>query len=189
MQCDEPAEERLRQPLALLRETRDRDALDVLVPLAEAGGAQAQLLLGWTYQVGRGHAVDAAMAERWYAAAAEQEYPAAHFYLAALRAASGRDEEARALFERAAEQGFAPAWYRLALLDLKHQGSERRAISRLRLARERGHLPSAIRLARLALRGRCGVREWSRALIALPFLALAVVQLASREPDDERLLR
>jgi TPR repeat protein len=188
MRTDEPAEERLRQALSLIREKKDREAIELLRQLAAAGQPQAQLLLGWTYQLGRGQPVDKKMAERWYAAASEQDYPPAQFYLGALRQERGETKEALVMFERAAAREFPPACYRLALHYLKLPGYERKALSLLRLAKEQGSLPAAIRLSRVGLAGRLGLRACLRAIVDLPILTFRLFRLASSDPDDERLL-
>lgn len=186
---DEPTEERLRRALKLIRAMRDRDAIDILRPLAAAGQPQAQLLLGWTYQVGRGHPVDKATAEHWYAAAATHDYPPAQFYLGALHQERGETQEALNLFERAATREFPPACYRLALHYLRRRGYEQNALSLLETARKQGSLPAAIKLARMGLSGRFGLRAWLRAVFDLPLNAVRVFRLASSDPNDERLLR
>ncbi|MGC1095551.1 MAG: SEL1-like repeat protein [Pseudolabrys sp.] len=45
--------------------------------LAERGNAQAQAILGFIYEHGRGVPQDYAAAVRWYVSAAEQGYPTA----------------------------------------------------------------------------------------------------------------
>lgn len=53
-------------------------ALELLLPLAEAGNAKAQCYLGSMYQGGLGVPVDGQQAVKWFLRAAEQEVDAEH---------------------------------------------------------------------------------------------------------------
>jgi TPR repeat protein len=52
-----------------------------LIPLAERGNAEAQALLGFMYEYGRGIPQDAVVAVQWYTCAAEQGHPFAQYQL------------------------------------------------------------------------------------------------------------
>jgi len=52
-----------------------------LIPLAERGNAEAQALLGFMYEYGRGVPQNEVVAVQWYACAAEQGNPSAQYQL------------------------------------------------------------------------------------------------------------
>jgi TPR repeat protein len=186
---DQPAEERLREANGLLKEGRYDEAVRILKPLADAAMPQAQLLLGLTFEAGRGHRKDDVSARRWYEMAAEQRYAPAEFYLGSLQARRGERDSARVMFERAAAQAFLPALYRLALLGLGRCRESEAAIAYLREAANRGDIPSSIKLERLALERSSSLAERAHSLVALLKFAFEVVRLGTRSPHDERLLR
>ncbi|MBX9825573.1 MAG: sel1 repeat family protein [Xanthobacteraceae bacterium] len=90
-------------------------------PLAEAGDARAQSILGLAHYRGRGGVPqDLDEAARWFRQAADQGDATAQFYLG-LMYAEGRGvpqsyTEAAKWYRLAAERGEAPAQYNLALL-------------------------------------------------------------------------
>ncbi len=91
-----------------------------LVALAKGGDAEAQVTLGWMYEIGRGVARDPARAAEWYRRAAAQGDPLAEYALAELYVRGlgvPRDEAAAAaLYRAAAEAGNASAQYKLGAL-------------------------------------------------------------------------
>jgi uncharacterized protein len=56
-------------------------AVRILGPLAERGNAEAQALLGFMYEYGRGVPQNAVVAVHWYVCAAEQGNPAGQYHL------------------------------------------------------------------------------------------------------------
>lgn len=83
-----------------------RQALNVWLPLAEAGDPKAQTFVGEIYEKGLGAAPDCKSAARWYRLAAGQDYPRACLNLASLyETGCGVD----------ADQGLALEWYRRGL--------------------------------------------------------------------------
>jgi hypothetical protein len=188
---DEPAEERVRTAKSMLVEGRHEEAIRFLTPLAESGMPQAQLLLGWTFEAGYGQARVESRAKELYQLAADQGYPPAEFYLAALHHRRGETAAARTLFERAASHDFPPAYYRLALthMNSREEHELELAAALLRKAEAGGHLPSAIRLRRLVLKSNAALWSKFRALCELTKLALSVIALGTKSPHDERLLR
>jgi len=56
-------------------------AVQILGPLAEQGNAEAQALLGFMYEFGRGVPQNAVVAVHWYVCAAEQGNAAGQYYL------------------------------------------------------------------------------------------------------------
>jgi uncharacterized protein len=58
-----------------------RTAVRILAPLAERGNAEAQAVLGFMYEYGRGVPQNAVVAVHWYVCAAEQGNPAGQYHL------------------------------------------------------------------------------------------------------------
>ncbi|MFL6797385.1 MAG: tetratricopeptide repeat protein [Xanthobacteraceae bacterium] len=101
-------------------------ALDEARPLADAGDARAQSLVGLMYYRGRGTAQDHAEATKWFRRAADNGDAAAEFYLG-LMFADGQGlpqdyEQAAIWYRRAAERGDAQAQYNLGLAYAKGEG-------------------------------------------------------------------
>ena len=80
-------------------------ALEILLPLAQAGNFQAQKIVANIYDFGHGVEVNAAEAVKWYRLAAEQGDPVAQNNLAAL-VLNENPEEAMKWYFAAAKQGF-----------------------------------------------------------------------------------
>lgn len=96
-------------------------ARNLALPRAEAGDKAAQTLLAEIYSRGLGVPKDAAASKKWYGLAAAQGVPEAEFRYGVILLAEGRPEkqdEARALMERAAAKGNALASFNLAQLML-----------------------------------------------------------------------
>jgi TPR repeat protein len=98
-----------------LREFHDgmySSAMDILLPLAEVGNAEAQCVIGNMYHMGLGVEVNADEAIKWYQQSSELGYGVASSNLAGilLSAVYGYDastkEKADQLFRKAREQGF-----------------------------------------------------------------------------------
>src|SRR3546814_4292055 len=77
-----PAAAGFAEAMAAYRIADYHTAYEEFLPLAEGGMAAAQYKLGLMYENGRGVAKDLAMAEKWYALAAEQGYSSAQYNLA-----------------------------------------------------------------------------------------------------------
>jgi uncharacterized protein len=101
----------MKEALEEAREAIEREeykrASDLLRPLADAGSADAQYLLGDLYFTSAG--VDAHESRQWLEQAAAQQHPEAIFRLASWRSdglfGTPTDEEGRALLIHAAELG------------------------------------------------------------------------------------
>ena len=95
-------------------------AIDLWLPLAEAGDARAQEFVGILYEEGHGVPKDVAKAIEWYERAAESGDMAAQFNLGRIYMNGEiveRDlERARDLLQRAADQGDSDAEALLAAL-------------------------------------------------------------------------
>jgi localization factor PodJL len=145
-------------------DTRTGRALSIPQPLrtaAEAGDPAAAFELGSRYLEGRGVAVSAAEAAKWYQRAADAGIAPAQYRLGSLyEKGSGvlRDfERARRLYERAAETGNGKAMHNLAVMFAQGQASERpdyrTAAQWFRKAAEHGVTDSQYNLGILYARG------------------------------------
>jgi hypothetical protein len=104
----------------------------VLVPLAAAGEAQAQFILGAFYLYAQGVAQDVHQAIAYWQQAAAQGMALAQTSLGALYAAQGRDDEARGLLAQAAAQGEGYAASALQMFGEQPSAAVQRAIRILR---------------------------------------------------------
>jgi TPR repeat protein len=99
-------------------------ALQEITPLAKAGHADAQHLLGLMYYMGRGVARDYKRAMLWHRKAADQGKPDAQYVVGAMyytgNAVETDPKQAVAWFRRAAEKGHAEAQHALALMYRYH---------------------------------------------------------------------
>jgi uncharacterized protein len=100
-------------------------ALKEIAPLAKAGHARAQHLLGLMYYMGRGVTRDYRQAFTWHRKAAEQGQADAQYVVGAMyytgNAVVQDQRHAVSWFRRAAEQGHAEALYALGLMYRYHQ--------------------------------------------------------------------
>src|SRR5690349_17035146 len=100
-------------------------ALKEITPLAKAGNADAQHLLGLMYYMGRGVPRDYKEAFEWHRKAALQGKADAQYVIAAMyyegNAVPVDQKQAVYWFRKAAEQGNAEAQYALGLLYRYHQ--------------------------------------------------------------------
>ena len=99
-------------------------ALKEITPLAKAGHADAQHLLGLMYYMGRGVARDYRQAMHWHRKAADQGKPDAQYVVGAMyytgNAVDTDPKQAVSWFRRAAEKGHAEAQHALALMYRYH---------------------------------------------------------------------
>ncbi|MEO7579171.1 MAG: tetratricopeptide repeat protein [Massilia sp.] len=100
-------------------------ALKEIAPLAQAGQADAQHLLGLMYYMGRGVARDYKLAMQWHRKAALQGKADAQYVVGAMyytgNAVPQDHAQAAAWFRKAATQGHAEAQHALGLLYRYHQ--------------------------------------------------------------------
>src|SRR5262245_12904972 len=112
----------------------------------------------------------------------------AQYYLGKMYLRREDRELAASQFTRAAQQSFAPAYFQLAMREIRTRGETDEAIRRLAEGRCNGHLPCAIWLAGVTLRGRYGLLRRGKGLLAalacfFPFLWLRVTNRS-----DDRVL-
>jgi TPR repeat protein len=114
----------LAEGVAAYNEHRYALALKDVAPLAEAGNADAQHLLGLMYYMGRGVRRDYRTAFLWHYKAADQGLPAAQYVVGAMyytgNGVSRDQTQAVAWFRKAAEQGHPDAQYALGLMYRYH---------------------------------------------------------------------
>ena len=100
-------------------------ALKEVTPLAKAGHADAQHLLGLMYYMGRGVARDYKQAMLWHRKAAQQGKSDAQYVVGAMyytgNAVPQDHKTAVAWFRKAAEQGHAEAQHAMGLMYRYHQ--------------------------------------------------------------------
>jgi len=126
------------------------NAVRLLMPLAQAGSAQAQLQMGDLYYHGHGVKESDEEALRWYERAAKQglaqaQFQAGNMYAYGLGVAANDlevDRKAALYYFEAARQGHREAQYGLAILILAGKGVERdeaEADKWMRRAADQGH--------------------------------------------------
>lgn len=93
-----------------------------LRPLAAAGNADAQYLVGVMYSHGKGVARDAATSARWYEKAARQGNADAAFNLGFMRYQQGKFDDAAPWLLKAAQKGNGMAQYLVGSMYLHGQG-------------------------------------------------------------------
>ena len=95
-------------------------ALELLLPLATQGNAEAQLLLGWLYANGEGVTKNDQEAAKWYRLAAEQGYADAQYSLGVMhkkgKGVTQDYQQALKWHRLAAAQGDAYAQYNLGMM-------------------------------------------------------------------------
>jgi TPR repeat protein len=116
------------------------------LPLAEAGNADAQTMLGIIYEEGHGVSQDYAAAVTWYRRAADQGHPDAQFYLACMhdfgKGVPLDPAAAVKWLRQAADQGHTDAQFNLGVMYEEGIGvsqDQHAAVSWYRRAAEHGH--------------------------------------------------
>jgi len=111
------------------------EAIEIALPLAEAGDQDAQFLLGWMYDGGTGTERDDQAALTWYQAAAEQGHPVAQFNLALMydngNGTGNYDQQKQKAvqwYTAAAEQNYTRAQYNLAIMYEDGEGVEQKMV-------------------------------------------------------------
>lgn len=136
-------------------------ALDLWMPLADDGDAEAQFGVAYLYDEGLGVPQDGVEAIRWYRLAADQGHLKSQFNLGTLYQSGRKDVPAdpgRAAdwYRMAAKQGHPKAQYHLGKLYYRGQGLPRNydlARDWLQKSADQGYVPSINHLAVLYVRG------------------------------------
>jgi len=123
-----------------MEEKAYKEAVRLLLPLAERNSEYALLSLGWIYETGATGAPDKDAARSYYEHAASQGSATAHLYLGRLLLRNGQDEEAKAIVQRG--QKFSDEDCRSALAELSDKVDEGLAAKALK----QGALEEAIHL-------------------------------------------
>ncbi|MBI3708446.1 MAG: sel1 repeat family protein [Proteobacteria bacterium] len=121
-----PARAGFEDGKALWLKTQYDKAFPELLPAAQAGNGEAQVMVGFMYYTGRGAGQDYAEAAKWYRAAADQGNATAQYRLGLMyrdgRGVAAEPETAVAWYRKAADQGHAMAQYRLGFRYANGQG-------------------------------------------------------------------
>ena len=176
----------------LLNQGRFQEAYDLTVPSATAGVSNAQMTLGWMYQVGKGVERDLEQAKFWYRSALQSQAPRAEFYLGTVYWNESAFAEAIEWFQKAASQGFTPAMYQLGRMYRHGVGVPRDQILAAKYVEEAargGHIFARRDLAREMLRGRHGLSRIPIGFIRLIQLGWSAIKTASKNIEDDVLFR
>ena len=153
-------------------------ALEIWMPLAKAGDAQAQAWVGSLYANGDGVDIDDGTAFGWYLKSAEAGNVQAQSNIGAMYAMgkgiAQDNEEAVRWFERAAENGDAHGQFNLAVLLTSGTGVAKnlaKAAEWYRKAAEGGHYPSQSRLGQMYATGHGVERDRVQAYLWLSLAA------------------
>lgn len=166
-------------------------AIQQMHQLSTEGHSPAQVFLGWASELGRTGNVNLDEARRWYSAAAKAGNAVGQLYLGSLLIRHGEESAGADWIRRAADQGYAPALYRLGKLYEAGVGVERSDAEGVRCmekAAVAGH-PFAQRwIAVRAIKGRDGWKAFLRGVkwfISTPILAFKL----GWNPEDPNILQ
>lgn len=186
--------DKLKTAEQLLNDEKYQDAYAAYLSLAEDDQSDAQLdaqiMVGWMKENGRGTSQDSTGALEWYRKAANAERPVAQFHVGRILMRTGESSEALRWFEKAASREYMPAVYRLAwayesgtgtLVDKDH------ALTLFSQSANGGHLPSQMVLAKRILKGSQGsfMRFWGVYQVLKIYLETTLV--AWRDMRDDRI--
>lgn len=150
-----PAQAGLEEGLTAYRNKNYQTALNEMLPLAKAGNARAQNVMGLLYQGGHGVPQDHAESLRWLVLSAEQNEPTAFNNLGVVysKGLGVKQDHAEAVkwFRRAADAGNELGTYNLAYKYEKGEGTRRSYAEALRLYQigaQRGHAPAEAAVGR-----------------------------------------
>ncbi|HEY5789565.1 MAG TPA: tetratricopeptide repeat protein [Gammaproteobacteria bacterium] len=154
--------------------------LPALERRAAAGDAEARLLLGEAYHLGRAVPRDDSVAQRWFTLAADSGAALAQYWLGRKHDAGEQVSQDYALaaqwYRRAAEQGLAAAQNRLGELYLRGLGVDQdyaAALDWFRRAAEQGHDEGLANLAAMHYHGRGVDRDYHAAFVLFHRAAVA----------------
>jgi uncharacterized protein len=176
----------------LLNQGRFIEAYDLTLPLATAGVTNAQMILGWMYQVGKGVDRDLEQAKVWYRSALDSQSPRAEFYLGTVYWNESDFVEAIVWFQKAASHGSTPAMYQLGRMYRHGVGVPRDQILAAKYvddAARGGHIFARRDLAREMLKGRHGLLRIPVGLIRFIHVVWSAIRTASTNIEDDLLCR
>jgi TPR repeat protein len=167
-------------------------AFDVYRRMATEGEMQAQTVLGWMYQLGRGVPRDLREAEKWYLAAAISGSSAAQFRLATMYRLSSRSSGALDWLQRAAVKAYPPAVFSLGVMYDRGEGvpiDKKKARAYFEEAAQKGHVFAIRNVAGDMIMGRRGVKAIPLGLVLMAKALSKGAVLARDEPQSELILR
>lgn len=176
----------------LLKDGRLKEAYDLALRLATTGESDAQMKLGWMYQVGKGVERDLEQAKTWYRAALQTQSPRAEFYLGTVYWNESAFPEAISWFEKAASHGFTPAMYHLGRMYRHGVGvprDQRLAAKYVEEAAQGGHIFAQRDLAREMVRGHHGLLRIPVGFVRLIQVGYSGVTTGWRNFEDDQLFR
>jgi len=143
----------LAEGIAAYRQGNFDTALKELTPEAESGNAEAQIYLGRMYELGKGAAMDAAAAFKWYLTAANQGNLTAEEILGmSYLTGMGVDKDVPAALkwlQASASGGRASAQYQLASMFGRGEGVPKNsviALKWLRMSADQHYVPALVDL-------------------------------------------
>jgi TPR repeat protein len=149
----------LKTAESLLDSEKFQEAYAAYLSLAEDGKLDAQVMVGWMKEHGRGISRDLAGALEWYRKAAEGGSSVAQYHLGTILVKTGEPSEAFRWYAESASSAYMPAVYRLAWAYEVGTGTpidKGLAGTLFKKNASRGHLPSKLVLAKKMLRGSHG---------------------------------
>jgi len=174
----------------LLDDEKFQEAYTAYLSLAEDGQLDAQVMVGWMKENGRGVSRDLAGALEWYRKAAERGSSVAEFHLGTVLMKTGEKSEAFLWYTKAASSAYMPAVYRLAWAYESGTGTpidKDLAGTLFKKNASRGHLPSELVLAKKMLKGSQGDFNRILGIYYILKIYVQVVLIARRDLGDDRV--
>ena len=162
------------------------DAFSIYDQLSAKGYPTCQIYAGWMLFEGVGVGVDQTKAMKYFKAAAEQGEAAGMFYVGKALAINGRHEEAFSWYQRAAQQYYSPALFRVGVSYLHGIGVAPNKVlgySCLEEAAGAGHVLARGQLAKGYLSGDRGLRMVPKGVRLLIQTAIDAWRFAGRRNE------
>lgn len=170
-----------------------------LCDFAEKGSVQSMIYLAYAWEEGIGTTADQREAKKWYRQAIEKNPDKAVFYLAHhmyykgyVAQQANNYAQARECYASAAEAGYAPGIFRLALLYKCGLGGDRRPQEAQRLfekASSMGNLAAEREVAKQHVLGRYGINNIFNGVRLYARYVREVYAVCMDDPDSIRLLK
>lgn len=184
--------DKLKVAEQLLNDEKYEEAYTAYSSLAELGLLDAQIMMGWMKEYGRGTSHDFRGALDWYQKAASMGSPTAQFHVGRILMQTGDPSEALRWFEKAANSEYMPAVYRLAWAFESGTGTpvdKDHACTLFNQSASKGHLPSQMVLAKKVLRGSQGnfMRLWGAYNVLKTYMKTVLVAWKNMRDDRVRI--
>lgn len=168
---------KLTEAKRLYEKGKLREALELYIPLAEAGNIECQIFVGWLYaEGGRGIERDFEAAKKWLGRADLTGNADALYLLGVVNHNLGDYSAAADNFQQAATLGYSAAYYQLARMHDYGTGFEKspdKAFELYQEAAKRGHVFARRDIAIMLMQGYQGWRrvplgfmKWLASLLA-----------------------